>query len=61
MSWDQIKEIEKNNFVYIGNHSHSHDYLTKFTFEKFKGDIDLSIRIFNDKLGYNPIFFISLW
>ena len=57
MSWDQIKEIEKNNFVYIGNHSHSHDYLTKFTFEKFKGDIDLSIRIFNDKLGYNPIFF----
>ncbi len=57
MSWDQIKEVEKNIFAYIGNHSHSHDYLTKFNFEKFKDDIDLSIRIFNDKLGYNPIFF----
>ena len=57
MSWDQIKEIEKENFAYIGNHSHSHDYLTKFTFQKFVEDIEKSINIFNDKLGYNPSFF----
>ena len=27
MNWEQIKEIEKENFAYIGNHSHSHEYL----------------------------------
>ncbi len=57
MTWDQIKEIEKESFAYIGNHSHSHDYLTKFTFKKFKKDIEKSIQIFNEKLGYNPIYF----
>ena len=57
MSWDQIKEIEKEKFAYIGNHSHSHDYLTKFTFQKFVEDIEESIKIFSDKLGYNPTFF----
>ena len=27
MTWEQIKELQKNNFVEIGNHSHSHEYL----------------------------------
>ena len=27
MSWEQIKEISKENFVEIGNHSHTHEYL----------------------------------
>ena len=57
MSWNQIKEIEKENIAYIGNHSHSHDYLTKFTFRKFVEDIEESIKIFKNKLGYNPIYF----
>ena len=30
MSWNQIREIEKEDNVYIGNHSHSHDYLVNF-------------------------------
>ena len=25
MSWEQIKEIEKESFAFIGNHSHSHE------------------------------------
>ena len=57
MTWSQIKEIEKEDFVFIGNHSHSHEYLVKYSFEKFKEDIDLSINIFKEKIGYNPIFF----
>ena len=57
MTWDQIKEVEKENFAFIGNHSHSHEYLLDFSFSDFKKDIDNSIRIFNEKLGYNPIFF----
>ena len=27
MNWQQIKEIAKEEFVHIGNHSHSHEYL----------------------------------
>ena len=57
MTWDQIKEIEKEKFAYIGNHSHSHEYMIDFTLGKFKEDIDLSIKIFKEKLGYNPIYF----
>jgi len=57
MSWEQIKEIEKEKFTFIGNHSHSHDYLLDLTFENFKKDINESIEIFKKELGYNPIFF----
>jgi len=57
MSWEQIKEIEKEKFAFIGNHSHSHDYLLDLTFENFKKDINKSIEIFKKELDYNPIFF----
>ena len=57
MTWDQINEIEKENFVFIGNHSHSHKYLVNYDFNKFKNDINKSIKIFQEKIGYNPIFF----
>ena len=57
MNWQQIKEIEKQSFVYIGNHSHSHDYLVDMDKNEFFNDIDTSIKTFKRKLGYNPIFF----
>ena len=57
MNWKQIKEIDKEDFAFIGNHSHSHKYLVNFDFEKFKKDIDQSIKIFEEKLGYNPKYF----
>ena len=31
MSWDQIKELAKEDFVHIGNHSHTHEYLVDET------------------------------
>ena len=40
MNWNQIKEIEKEEFVFIGNHSHSHEYLVEYNFNTFKKDID---------------------
>ena len=57
MTWDQIREIEDEKFAYIGNHSHSHEYLIDFTFKDFKEDIDRSISIFEMDLGYNPKIF----
>ncbi len=57
MTWEQIKEIEEEEFAFIGNHSHTHEYLINFSFSDFKDDINKSIKIFNTNLGYNPIFF----
>ena len=57
MSWSQIKEVEKESFAHIGNHSHSHDYLVDLSKEKFFEDIENSKKKFISKLGYNPIFF----
>ena len=57
MSWEEIKEVEKESFAYIGNHSHSHNYLINYNFQYFKNDIKNSISIFKENLGYNPIFF----
>ena len=57
MTWKEIKEIEKEEFAFLGNHSHSHEYLINYSFKDFKNDIDNSIMIFKNKIGYNPIFF----
>ena len=57
MSWSQLKEIEKEDFAFIGHHSHTHDYLVDLSKEEFLKDIENSKKIFISKLGYNPIFF----
>jgi len=57
MTWKQIKELEIENTVYIGNHSHTHSYLVNLKNEDFISDIDTSSSIFKERLGYNPIFF----
>jgi len=57
MTWDQIKELEKETTVYLGNHSHSHDHLVDLKNNEFINDIDTASKTFNENLGYNPIFF----
>ena len=57
MNWNQIKEINKENFVEIGNHSHSHEYLVDENNEIIRSDIKESINIFNKELGKNSDFF----
>ena len=57
MTWDQIKEIEKETITYIGNHSHTHGYLVDLENDNFIKDISIAIEKFNNNLGYNPIFF----
>ena len=57
MSWNQIKELERETMVYIGNHSHTHNYLVDLENEDFIDDINTASLIFNKELGYNPIFF----
>jgi peptidoglycan/xylan/chitin deacetylase (PgdA/CDA1 family) len=57
MNIDQLREVEKESFAYVGNHSHMHEYMVTFDFNKFTNDIDRSIEIFNNLFNYNPIFF----
>ena len=57
MSWDQIREIDKEDFVEIGNHSHTHEYLVDENSELIKEDIKKSISIFEKELGKNSDFF----
>ena len=48
MTWEQIKEISKEDFVEIGNHSHTHEYLVDEDIEVIKNDIEKSISIFKN-------------
>ena len=57
MSWEDIREISKYNFVEIGNHSHTHDYLIDFKDEEIKNDLEQSINIFKKEMGKNSKFF----
>jgi len=57
MNWKQIKKIEKETIVYIGNHSHSHGYLVDFKEKDFLKDLNKAKKKFIKNLGYNPIFF----
>ena len=57
MNWEEIKKIAKFDFVHIGNHSHSHEYLVDKTDEEIKKDLETSIRIFKSKLPYETKFF----
>ena len=57
MTWEQIREVEKEKFAVIGHHSHSHEYLIDKSNEVFKEDIETANRIFNEKIGYVPSLF----
>jgi len=57
MSWEQIKELAKEDFVHIGNHSHTHEYLVDKTSEEISQDLKKSILIFEKELGYKSPFF----
>ncbi|MAV61914.1 MAG: polysaccharide deacetylase, partial [Candidatus Pelagibacter sp.] len=53
MNWSQIKELSEENFVEIGNHSHSHEYLVDEHSSVIKKDITKSIKIFQENLNKN--------
>ncbi len=57
MNWDQIREIEKENFVEIGNHSHTHEYLVDEKKDLIIEDVKKSMSIFKKELGKNSDFF----
>jgi len=57
MTWKQIKEISKENFVHIGNHSHTHEYLVDKESKEIINDLGKSITILEKEIGYKSDFF----
>ena len=57
MSWDQIREIETEEFAFIGHHSHTHKYLIDENNDYFISDIEQANKIFLNELGYIPSLF----
>ena len=57
MTWEQIKEVEGNEFANIGHHSHTHEYLIDVSNEEFILDIETANKIFLRELGYIPNLF----
>ena len=57
MTWEQIREVASSNLVTIGNHSHTHDYLIDWKDSEIKSDLETSIKIFKEELGYSPKIF----
>ena len=57
MTWDQIKEVNNENFGVIGHHSHSHEYLIEKNNKDFVKDIETANKFFDEKIGYIPNLF----
>ncbi len=57
MTWEEIKEVEKADFAFIGHHSHTHDYLIEKTNEEFILDLKRADSLFLKNLGYVPSLF----
>jgi peptidoglycan/xylan/chitin deacetylase (PgdA/CDA1 family) len=57
MNWSQIKEISKETFAHIGNHSYSHEYLIDMNDQQIIDDINLASSDFKNNLGSNSLFF----
>ena len=57
MGWSEIKEISSFEFVHIGNHSHTHDYLVDKSDKEIEDDLKTSINIFKEKLNHETKFF----
>ena len=57
MDWKQIKEIANSKNGYVGNHSHSHDYLVDMSDKEIRRDLETSIEIFEQNLKYKSEFF----
>jgi peptidoglycan/xylan/chitin deacetylase (PgdA/CDA1 family) len=57
MTWDQIREVDSEDFSLIGHHSHSHEYLIDEDTNNFILDIAKANVIFQKELGSIPNIF----
>ncbi len=51
MSWEQVKDLAKEDLFSVGSHSHSHTSLSKLSQEQSDQEIFASKKILEDRLG----------
>ena len=54
MTWDQIREMDKDPLVSIGHHGHSHNHLLRMAKEQVKQDLEAASARYQAELGYIP-------
>ncbi|WP_168190363.1 polysaccharide deacetylase family protein [Luteithermobacter gelatinilyticus] len=54
MTWDQIREMEKDPLVSIGHHGHSHTHLLRISPEDARRDLEIASERYRRELGYVP-------
>lgn len=56
MNWNEIKKASGHNIL-IGSHTHTHPVMTKLNFDEQLRELERSIKMIKNKLGYYPAFF----
>ncbi|WP_321393329.1 polysaccharide deacetylase family protein [Emcibacter sp.] len=57
MSWDQIREMDKDPLVSIGHHGHTHKHLLQMSPEQARADLETASARYKAELGYIPDIF----
>ncbi|MDG1708896.1 MAG: polysaccharide deacetylase family protein [Emcibacteraceae bacterium] len=57
MTWDQIRELEKEPMIDIGHHGHAHSHMAELSISDALNDLDTADQIFTEELGYIPEIF----
>lgn len=57
MTWDQIRELEKEPLIDIGHHGHAHAHMTGMSIKSALEDLDRADQIFMNELGRIPDIF----
>lgn len=55
LTWDQVRDIQKTNFLSIGGHGHTHSILSFLSEEKLDLEITTSMNMFKQKIDCSPI------
>ncbi len=57
MSWEQVREMEKDQLVEIGHHGHAHAHMTQMSIAEALNDVTIADEIYERELGYVPDIF----
>ncbi len=57
MTWEQIRELDKDPLVDIGHHGHSHEHMINMSLDNALKDILIADQIYQKELGYIPDLF----
>jgi len=61
LGWPQAREMVESGLITVGSHTHSHVNLGRVPLDVARGELELSSRIIEDRLGIRPLHFAYPW